>query len=201
MARARPHSPPPRCIPSWGTITAYYLGDANNAPSTSTYTVTVTPIPTVETLVSSANPAVYGAPVVFTATVLDNTGQPAKGYVDFDTDTGQTVNATVDLDQAGHASWMNGSAGAALPIGANSVQAKFFGYTGYQADSAVLVENFTPLGTAPAPTFAPPAGTYSSVQQVILSDAMANVAMYYTTDGSTPTPGVSNPYAPGFRSR
>jgi hypothetical protein len=183
-------------IPSWGTIYAYYLGDANNAPSTGTYTVTVTPIPTVETLVSSANPAVYGAPVVFAATVLDNTGQPAKGYVDFQ--IGQTVAATVDLDQAGQASWVNGSAGLPLSIGANSVQAKYFGYTGYQSNTAVLVETFTPLGTAPAPTFAPPAGTYTSVQQVILSNAMANFAMYYTTDGSTPTAGVSNPYAPGF---
>jgi uncharacterized repeat protein (TIGR03803 family) len=40
---------------------------------------------------------------------------------------------------------------------------------------------------ADAPTFSPPGGTYNSVQTVAISDATANAAIYYTTDGSTPT--------------
>jgi uncharacterized repeat protein (TIGR03803 family) len=40
---------------------------------------------------------------------------------------------------------------------------------------------------ADLPTFLPPAGTYGSSQSVSISDATANSAIYYTTDGSTPT--------------
>jgi uncharacterized repeat protein (TIGR03803 family) len=43
------------------------------------------------------------------------------------------------------------------------------------------------LPAAAAPTFSPPGGTYNSVQTVAISDATANAAIYYTTDGSTPT--------------
>jgi uncharacterized repeat protein (TIGR03803 family) len=43
------------------------------------------------------------------------------------------------------------------------------------------------LPAAAAPTFSPPGGTYNSVQTVAISDATADAAIYYTTDGSTPT--------------
>jgi hypothetical protein len=59
-------------------VNAFYLGDADNAPATGTMTQTLTDITTVT---SSANNVPYGTPVVFTATVLDNTGKPAKGSV------------------------------------------------------------------------------------------------------------------------
>lgn len=41
---------------------------------------------------------------------------------------------------------------------------------------------------ASAPTFSPAAGSYSSAQTVTLSCATSGVAIFYTTDGSTPTP-------------
>ncbi len=49
------------------------------------------------------------------------------------------------------------------------------------------------LPTAPPPLFSPPPSTYSSAQSVTLSNT-ANLQMYYTTDGSTPTTS-STPYA------
>ena len=42
-------------------------------------------------------------------------------------------------------------------------------------------------GAASAPTFNPPAGTYSSTQSVTISDSDASAAIYYTTNGQTPT--------------
>jgi hypothetical protein len=41
--------------------------------------------------------------------------------------------------------------------------------------------------TAAAPTFSPAAGPYSTAQSVAISDATSGAAIYYTTNGSTPT--------------
>lgn len=42
-------------------------------------------------------------------------------------------------------------------------------------------------GSAVAPTFNPPAGTYSSTQSVTISDSDASAAIYFTTNGQMPT--------------
>ena len=49
---------------------------------------------------------------------------------------------------------------------------------------------------ANTPTFSPGSGTYSSAQNVTLSDKTSGVTIYYTTDGSFPStssPSCSNP--------
>lgn len=43
------------------------------------------------------------------------------------------------------------------------------------------------LPVAATPTFTPQAGTYSSVQRVTVAETTSDSAIYYTTDGSTPT--------------
>ncbi len=57
------------------------------------------------------------------------------------------------------------------------------------AEPSIVPVTLTVNGTSstPAPTFNPPAGTYSSTQSVTISDSNGDAAIYYTTDGSTPT--------------
>ena len=51
-------------------------------------------------------------------------------------------------------------------------------------------QTYTNGSQALAPTFNPPAGAYVSAQTVTLSDASPASKIYYTLDGTTPTPGV-----------
>ena len=49
---------------------------------------------------------------------------------------------------------------------------------------------YQPVGViepAAIPVFTPPAGTYASVQSVVITDATAGALIYYTIDGTTPT--------------
>lgn len=177
-------------------VNAFYPGDANNAPASGTMTQTMTYVPTTTTVTSNANNVPYGTPVVFTATVLDNTGKPAVGSVFFV--VGYTSYAYPGLNSNGQATWTNGTGGPALPIGTDTVTAEFIGAVGYQKSSGTVAETFTPLGTTPNPILTPPAGTYTSTQQVTLSDSNSTAVVYYTTDGTTPVRGVSAGLMAGY---
>jgi len=67
-------------------------------------------------------------------------------------------------------------------------------------DVVVLAVDLVPSGAVPtpaaAPTFSPAPGTYGSAQSVTLSDTTSGAAIYYTTNGTTPTTSSAR-YSPG----
>lgn len=65
------------------------------------------------------------------------------------------------------------------------------GYSSSPVASAAYTIN---LPVAATPTFSPAPGSYTSAQNVTLSDATAGASIYYTTDGSTPS-AASMPYS------
>lgn len=75
---------------------------------------------------------------------------------------------------------LNGPAGITLDASGNL----YFSDLGNNVVREVIMSS-TPVTATP--TFSPAAGTYTSEQSVILSDTTDAAAIYYTTDGSTPT--------------
>jgi len=66
------------------------------------------------------------------------------------------------------------------------------GTSGSTAQIAQVIVDVTSLGQVPAPTFSVPTGTYSTPQTVSMADTFLSaynaMFIYYTTDGSSPTP-------------
>jgi len=61
--------------------------------------------------------------------------------------------------------------------------------TGF-TQSPVASQTYTLQNQAVAPTFTPAGGTYASTQSVSLSSSTTGAKIYFTTDGTTPSPGV-----------
>jgi hypothetical protein len=168
-------------------VNAFYLGDANNAAATGTMTQALTDIATTTTVTSSANNVPYGTSLTFTITAVDQYGKPVQG-------TAESSYGYVSLNSNGQGTWTESS----LPVGTTTIWAASPSITGYAVSRGTVNVTITPLGTTPTPVFAPPAGSYAATQQVTLSDSNTNAVIYYTTDGSTPVPGVSPQFYAGY---
>ncbi len=131
------------------SLTAIYSGDANNSASTSLAIVeTVQQAPTTTVLTSSTDRAPQGQNVAFTATV---TPASASGTVNLM--QGTSILATSTL--------ANGVATfsiSTLPVGSNSIYARYAGNASYLPSSSatvtqvILIITSTTLTTTPNPT-------------------------------------------------
>jgi hypothetical protein len=133
---------------------------------------------TVTTLVASANPAVNGTNLTFTAGLSAASGTTVPtGKVVFSLDEKQA--ATVTLSATGSATW---SAGA-LPYGRHYILASYTGATTWAPSGSGVVETIMP----DRPAISPPGGVYPSAQDVTIGSSITGATLYFTTDGSAPT--------------
>jgi hypothetical protein len=183
------------------TIVTYYLGDANNAPSTNYLNETVTPgsgrLPVTLVVTPSANPVLYGTPVTFDVSVIDlsKKGVPVGTleltFSGFPVYSNRSLYTGI-LDSSGHIRFATKS----LPIGTDKLFANFHALNANYADNSLPFTETVAQSAATSPIFSPPAGTYTGPQSVTITSLTANATIHYTFDGSTPTaasPAYSQP--------
>jgi glucosylceramidase len=145
-------------------------GNTNSAIATGAYTINIA-------LPAAATPTFSPVPGTYTAAQLVALSDSTSGASIYYTTDGSTPTTASTLYTS------------AVPISA-STTIKAFAVSSGCTNSSVTVGAYTiniSLPVAATPTFSPAAGTYSSGQSVTLSDTTSGAAIYYTTDGSTPT--------------
>ncbi len=139
-----------------------------------------------------ASPTVPATDMTSSGVILNN-GDTMAVHITYDgttltmTITDQSVNATFTT------SW---PVNIPTAIGGNTAYAGFTGGTGGETASQ-KIESWTFASTPPAvtvktPTFSPASKTFANSIAVSINDATSGATIYYTTDGSTPSPGVGS---------
>jgi hypothetical protein len=109
-----------------------------------------------------------------------------------------TTSQTVTISDSTSGTTIYYTTNGATPTTSSSVYSSPIKVSTSETLEAIAVEaNFvnSPVATAaytiapvlPAPTFSPGAGSYTTSQSVTISDTTAGTAIYYTTNGTTPT--------------
>ena len=176
--------------------TIYYTTNGTTPTTSSTkYTsaITVTATETLEAIAvetgytnSAVATAVYTiTPVLPAPTFLPAAGTYAtsQSVTISDTTSGTTIYYTTNGTTPTTSSTVYGGP---ITVSAMETLEAIAGETGY-TNSAIATAAYTITPALPAPTFSPSAGSYATSQTVTISDATSGAAIYYTTNGTTPT--------------
>ena len=104
-----------------------------------------------------------------------------------DTTTGATIYYTLDGTTPTELSTIFSSATPIVVSATTTINAIAEATGGYLNSNVATATYTINLPAAATPTFSPAPGTYTSGQSVALADATTGAAIYYTTNGTTPT--------------
>ena len=105
-------------------------------------------------------------------------------------DTAATTGSTLTVQASEMTETASATATKVAPAGSGShlVDAQYVGDSLYNTSTSTTTTlTGATLPTAATPILSPAAGTYASAQNVTIQDGTAGVAIYYTTNGATPT--------------
>ena len=152
-------------------LSAVYVGDSNNSTSTSASLTEVIQSVTSVALATSANPAIAGANVTFTAAVSGSTPVPTGLVTLHD---GTTILGSVPLNAAGVASFTT----PALALGSHTLTASYAGDTNNPSATSTPLTEIIQRATSQT------ALTVSSLSAVVGAPVVLNVSV--TSNGGTP---------------
>ena len=136
-------------------------------PANTSVGVDLTPLVTVAVADSYGNPVSTVATTAVTLTLnTDPGGATLAGTLTQQTVAGVATFNDLTIDQLANGFSLNASAD-----GLTTASSWFFAIT----------------GTLAAPTFTPPAGSYTGTQMITISSSSNGATIFYTTDGSTPS--------------
>ncbi len=144
-------------------------GYSNSAVGSATYTITAPQ--------QAATPTFTPAGGTYSSTQSVTIADATSGAAIYYTTNGTTPTTASTLYGGGSI-----TVSASETIEAIAVES---GYTNSAVGSATYT--ITAPQQAATPTFTPAGGTYSSTQSVTIADATSGAAIYYTTNGTTPT--------------
>jgi Chitobiase/beta-hexosaminidase C-terminal domain/FG-GAP-like repeat/Bacterial Ig-like domain (group 3) len=150
-------------------VLASYAGDPNYSPTVSTTIPLTAGLPPV-TMSPAAGTYSSAQTVTLTETV--------PGATIYYLLTG-TVNTNGFVPYTGPIS---------LAVGGQELLQAYATETGYQTSSYAAAMYYLNLPALPPPVLSPAAGSYAAAQTVTIADSVAGATIYYTTNGSLPTP-------------
>jgi hypothetical protein len=142
---------------------------------------------TTTTLTATPNPQAPGAPIVVTAQVSATGGVAVPGSITFElandlgTPAFSAVSPAISIPASGKVQY---SLPGGPEAGSYYVSAIYSGGINFTASASTLQQTFNITST---PIISLASGTYQSPRTVTITDRSSTPAIYYTTNGATPT--------------